>query len=136
MFKKTIEYTDFNGEKRKEDFYFNLTKAELLEMQLSASGGLQAYLMRIIETKDMPKLVEIFKEIIKKSYGEKSLDGRHFVKNADVWERFECSPAYSELFMELATDDNAAAEFVNNLLPDDYKPSEEDMKKVRKELGV
>ena len=136
MFKKTIEYTDFNGEARKEDFYFNLTKAELLEMQLSASGGLQGYLMRIIETKDMPKLVEIFKEIIMKSYGEKSIDGRQFVKNDEVRERFACSPAYSELFMELATNEEAAAEFINNLLPDDYKPSEAEMKKMRKELGV
>lgn len=136
MFKKTIEYTDFNGEARKEDFYFNLTKAELLEMQLSASGGLQGYLMRIIETKDMPKLVEIFKEIIMKSYGEKSLDGRQFIKNDEVRERFSCSPAYSELFMELATNEEAAAEFINNLLPDDYKPSEAEMKKMRKELGV
>ena len=136
MFKKTIEYTDFNGEARKEDFYFNLTKAELLEMQLSASGGLQGYLMRIIETKDMPKLVEIFKEIIMKSYGEKSIDGRQFVKNDEVREKFVCSPAYSELFMELATNDESAAEFINNLLPDDYKPSEAEMKKIRKELGV
>lgn len=134
MFKKTITYTDYNGDERKEDFFFNLTKAELLEMQLSTSGGLQGFLMKIIETKDMPKLVEMFKEIIMKAYGEKSLDGKHFMKSDEIRRNFECSPAYSELFMELATNSDSAAEFINALLPDEYKPSEAEVKKMRKEL--
>ena len=134
MFKKTITYTDYNGDERKEDFFFNLSKAELLEMQLSTNGGLQGFLMKIIETKDMPKLVEMFKEIIMRAYGEKSLDGKHFMKSEEIRRNFECSPAYSELFMELATNSDSAAEFINALLPDDYKASEADMIKMRKEI--
>lgn len=134
MFKKTIEYTDYNGEKRKEDFYFNLNKAELMEMQLSQNGGLQNHLMRIIKTKDTPELVKMFKEIILMAYGEKSPDGRRFMKSDEIRRDFECSEAYSELFMELATNSDSAAEFVNALLPSDYQASEADKEAIMKEL--
>lgn len=134
MFKKTIEYTDFNGEKRKEDYYFNLTKAELLEMQLSTEGGLKEMLEEIVKTKDVPKLVKMFKRIIMLSYGEKTPDGKHFMKNDEIRQRFECSEAYSELFMELATNDDSAAEFVNALLPEDFQSGEDELVKLRKEL--
>lgn len=134
MFKKTIEYTDYNGEKRKEDFYFNLNKAELMEMQLSQNGGLQNHLMRIIKTKDTPELVKMFKEIILMAYGEKSPDGKKFMKSDEIRKDFECSEAYSELFMELATNSDSAAEFVNTLLPSDYQASEADKEAIMKEL--
>lgn len=134
MFKKTIEYTDYNGEKRKEDFYFNLNKAELMEMQLSQNGGLYNHLMRIIKTKDTPELVKMFKEIIMMSYGEKSPDGKRFLKSDEIRRDFECSEAYSELFMELATDSDSAAEFVNALLPSDFQTSEADREALMKEL--
>lgn len=134
MFKKTIEYTDYNGEKRKEDFYFNLNKAELMEMQLSQNGGLQNHLMRIIKTKDTPELVKAFKEIILMAYGEKSPDGKKFMKSDEIRKDFECSEAYSELFMELATNSDSAAEFVNALLPSDYQASEADKEAIMKEL--
>lgn len=134
MFKKTIEYTDYNGEKRKEDFYFNLNKAELMEMQLSQNGGLQNHLMRIIKTKDTPELVKMFKEIILMAYGEKSPDGKKFMKSDEIRKDFECSEAYSELFMELATNSDSAAEFVNALLPSDYQASEADKEAIMKEL--
>lgn len=134
MFKKTIEYTDYNGEKRKEDFYFNLNKAELMEMQLSLNGGLQNHLMRIIKTKDTPELVKMFKEIILMAYGEKSPDGKKFMKSDEIRKDFECSEAYSELFMELATNSDSAAEFVNALLPSDYQASEADKEAIMKEL--
>lgn len=134
MFKKTIEYTDYNGEKRKEDFYFNLNKAELMEMQLSQNGGLQNHLMRIIKTKDTPELVKMFKDIILMAYGEKSPDGKKFMKSDEIRRDFECSEAYSELFMELATNSDSAAEFVNALLPSDYQASEADKEAIMKEL--
>lgn len=134
MFKKTIEYTDYNGEKRKEDFYFNLNKAELMEMQLSQNGGLQNHLMRIIKTKDTPEIVKMFKEIILMAYGEKSPDGKKFMKSDEIRKDFECSEAYSELFMELATNSDSAAEFVNALLPSDYQASEADKEAIMKEL--
>lgn len=134
MFKKTIEYTDFNGEKRKEDFFFNLTKAELLEMQLSTEGGLKDMLEEIVKTKDTPKLVKMFKRIIMLSYGEKTPDGKHFMKNDEIRQKFECSEAYSELFMELATNSDAAAEFVNALLPEGFQASKDELNNIRKEL--
>lgn len=134
MFKKTIEYTDYNGDKRKEDYYFNLNKAELMELQLSQNGGLQGYLERIIKTKDSPQLVKMFKEIILMAYGEKSLDGKHFLKSDEIKRNFECSEAYSELFMELATDSNAAAEFINALLPSDFQATEAERAEIMREL--
>lgn len=134
MFKKTIEYTDYNGDKRKEDFYFNLNKAELMEMQLSQDGGLKGFLERIIKTQDTPNLVRMFKEMVLKAYGEKSLDGKHFMKSDEIRRNFECSEAYSELFMELATDSDSAAEFVNALLPADFQADEKEIKKLKKEL--
>lgn len=134
MFKKTIKYTDFDGVERKEDFYFNLTKAELLEMQMSMDGGLKGYLERIVKTQSQPELVKMFKEIIIKAYGEKSPDGKRFMKSDEIRKNFECTEAYSELFMELATDSDAAAEFVNALLPADFKSSEDEQRKMLKEL--
>lgn len=134
MFKKTIKYTDFDGVERKEDFYFNLTKAELLEMQMSIDGGLKGYLERIVKTQSQPELVKMFKEIIMKAYGEKSPDGKRFMKSDEIRQNFECTEAYSELFMELATNSDAAAEFVNALLPNDFKSSEEEQRKLLKEL--
>lgn len=134
MFKKTIKYTDFDGVERKEDFYFNLTKAELLEMQMSMDGGLKGYLERIVKTQSQPELIKMFKEIIMRAYGEKSPDGKRFMKNDEIRQNFECTEAYSELFMELATDSDAAAEFVNALLPADFQTDEAEKQRIMKEL--
>lgn len=123
MFKKTITYTDYNGNERTEDFYFNLSKAELTEMEMSTSGGLTKTIERIISEKDTPSIIKIFKDLILKSYGVKSLDGRLFEKidaNGNPLSRqFEQTEAYSVLFTELATDDVKAAEFVNGIIPAD-----------------
>lgn len=121
MLSKTIKYTDFNGTEREETFYFNLTQAELMEMQMSVSGGFSETLQKIVETKDLPQLMTTFKEIIKKSYGEKSPDGRYFLKTDNeghlLFNKFEQSAAYSVLFTELATNDEAASEFVSGVIP-------------------
>jgi len=119
MLKKTIKYVDFNGEERVEDFYFNLTKAELSMLQLSQKGGLDVMLDKMIQTRDEPSMIKMFKEIIDLSYGEKSADGRKFVKNDAILEDFKSTEAYSELFMELATNSEAAAEFINGIVPRD-----------------
>lgn len=121
MLKKTIEYTDYNDVKRKEDFYFNLTKAEITEMELSTTGGLAEMIQKIIDTQDTPQIIKIFKELVLKAYGEKSADGRRFIKNDEIRDGFAQTEAYSELFMELATDANAAAAFVNGIVPKDLK---------------
>lgn len=119
MLKKTIKYTDYNGVERTEDFYFNLNKAEIMEMQLTTVGGLDAYLKKIVSAQDMPTLMRIFKDLVLKSYGVKSDDGRRFIKNDQLREEFEQTEAYSILYMELSTDAEAAAAFVNGIIPAD-----------------
>ena len=119
MLKKKITYVDYEGVERTEDFYFNLTKAELTEMNLGKTGGLAAIIEKITQTQDMPKVIELFKEIILKSYGEKSLDGRRFVKNPQLTEEFTQTEAYSQLYMELITDTKSAGEFVMGIVPSD-----------------
>lgn len=117
MFKKTVNYTDYNGQERQEDFYFNLTKAEVLEMELSTTGGLSAMIQGVIDAKDTPQLIRIFKDLVLKSYGKKSPDGRRFIKSAELTEEFAQTEAYSEIFMELATNDEAATAFVQGITP-------------------
>ena len=117
MLKKTITYTDYNGITRTEDFYFNLTKAEIMEMQLSTNGGLDVMIKKIIDSQDAPSIIKIFKELILKAYGEKSDDGKRFVKSKEISEGFAQTEAYSQLFMELATDTDAASKFVNGIVP-------------------
>ena len=125
MLKKTVTYTDYNGVERTEDFYFNLTKAEVAEMELSTDGGLEAMIRRVVAEKNNKAIVKIFKELVLKSYGEKSPDGKRFVKNDAVREAFSQTEAYSDIFMELATDADAAAAFVNGIIPsmDSPKPA-------------
>lgn len=119
MLKKRITYTDYNNVKREEDFYFNLTKAEIMEMEMSTSGGLTELINRVVETQDAPSIIKIFKEIIMKAYGEKSVDGKRFVKSKELSDAFSQTPAYSELFMELASNADAASAFVNGIIPAD-----------------
>lgn len=117
MLKKTIAYTDYDGNDRKEDFYFNLNKAEVVELQLGTIGGLTKTLEKIVQEKDSSRLIEYFKSIIMKAYGEKSPDGRRFIKSKELCEAFSQTEAYSNLFIELAGDAKAAAEFIDGILP-------------------
>ena len=131
MLQKTIKYKDYNGNERSKTFYFNLNKAELAEMQLTTKGGLDEMIQRIINTQDVPKLIEIFKDIILKSYGEKSADGEMFIKKDEnghkLADRFAQTEAYSELFMELSTDSTEAAAFINGIIPDDIPVNTEQL---------
>lgn len=117
MFKKTVTYTDYNGVERTEDFYFNLNQAELTEMELSTTGGLADMIKKIIDAQDTPSIIKTFKELLLKSYGEKSADGRRFVKSKEISDAFSQTEAYSMIFMELATDDEKAADFINGIVP-------------------
>ena len=121
MVKKTITYTDYNGVERTEDFYFNLTKAELMEMQLSMEGGMRAYIQRIMAAKSQLALVNMFKQILLLSYGKKSDDGRLFLKNDTIRAEFEAHPVYSQIYMELSLNEEKAAEFINGLIPADMR---------------
>ena len=117
MLKKTIKYTDYNGEEQTEDFYFNLSKAELAEMELSTEGGYAEKIQSIVDANDVPTIISIFKDLILKSYGEKSDDGKRFIKTKELSDNFSQTEAYSELFMELASDAEAASAFVNGIIP-------------------
>ena len=118
MYKKTITYTDYNGVERTEDFLFNLTQAEITEMELGTTGGYGEMLQRIIAAKDMPTIIKVFKELILKAYGEKSADGRRFIKSEEISEQFSQTEAYSTLFMSCATDSDFAAEFIKGIMPE------------------
>ena len=119
MYKKTVTYTDFNGVERTEDFYFHFTKAELMDLNLSTEGGLLEIIKTIVKAKDTPELVKLFKKTILLAYGIKSEDGRRFKKSDEIREDFMSTEAYSEIYMELATDADEAARFINGVLPAD-----------------
>lgn len=123
MIKKTVTFTDYNGVERTEDFYFNLTKAEVMEMEMSTTGGLAETIQKIVAAQDAPAIIKIFKELVLRAYGEKSPDGRRFIKSDDISAAFSQTEAYSQIFMELATDADAAAKFVNGIVPADMAQS-------------
>ena len=119
MIKKTISYTDYFGKERTEDFYFNLTKAELIELEMGTSGGLEYYMDRITKEQNNNELFQLFKKIILIGYGEKSDDGRRFVKSKEIQEAFCQTPAYDMLIMEFFEHPEYAAEFIRSMLPSD-----------------
>lgn len=117
MYKRTINYIDYNGTERKEDYYFNLSKAEILEMEMTTPGGFIEMLQNIIDAKDSSALFKIFTDLILKSYGQKSPDGKKFVKNDTIREDFKQTEAYSILLLELVTNAEEASNFVNKIIP-------------------
>lgn len=121
MVVKKIKYTDFNGAEREEEFMFNLTEAEITEMELMTDGGLSDSIKKIIAAQDTPEIIKTFKMLLLKSYGEKSADGRRFIKSEELTEAFTQTNAYSQFFMELATDDKAAIAFINGIIPDSMR---------------
>ena len=132
MLKKTITYIDYNDVERTEDFYFNLTKAEITEMEMSTTGGLSEKIQNIVQAQDIPEIIKIFRELVLKAYGVKSPDGKRFIKKEELTEAFSQTEAYSQLFMELATDADAAAKFINGITPKDIDTSKID----RPDLGI
>ena len=121
MVVKKIKYTDFNGVEREEEFMFNLTEAEITEMELTTDGGLSDSIKKIIAAQDTPQIIETFKMLLLKSYGEKSADGRRFIKSEELSKEFTQTNAYSQLFIELAYDDNAAIAFINGIIPESMR---------------
>ena len=118
MIAMPIEYTDYFGNVRKETFYFGFNESEVTEMEMSKGGGLSTYLENIVKSNEREKIVPIFKDLILKAYGEKSEDGRRFIKEGGKRaEAFSETPAYNELFLKLATDSKAAADFVKGIMP-------------------
>lgn len=124
---------DYNGKERTEDFYFNLTKAELMEMAMSTTGGLDQLLHNIISAQDNSRLVALFKELVLKAYGVKSADGRRFIKSKELSDEFSQTEAYSDLFMELSSNEEYAISFVNGIVPQEVaKEASEELAKLNK----
>ena len=124
MYIRTMTYTDYDGNERTETFYFNMSKAECLDMQLIAEGGLENYIQSIINERDNAKLVKFFKDVILKSVGKKSPDGRRFIKSEEYTREFSQTEAYSDLYVELATNTEEAIKFFNNIIPHVEEPKQ------------
>lgn len=133
MLKKTIPYVDYNGNKREEDFYFNLTETELAEMQMEVTGGLTTMLQAIIEAQDIPTIAKLFKQIVLKSYGKKSPDGRQFIKSEELSREFSQTEAYNILYMELSQDAEKASDFITGIIPAKYREAAKE--EAKKELA-
>lgn len=132
MLKKTITYTDYDGNTRTEDCRFNLEEVELTRLEYSIKGGLVDYVNKIVADKDADKMLDLLDRIIVMSYGKKSEDGRRFIKTPEMGEEFRQTPAYSVLFMELIRDENAATAFIRGILPANISEriSKDELKKV------
>ena len=128
MLKKLIKYTDYNGNERQENFYFNLNKTELMEMETEVTGGMRQLLESIMEKQDIPKIMSAFKTIILKAYGEKSPDGRLFNKSEELSRAFTHTEAYNVLYMELLSDAKKASAFITALMPEDMRGPVDDNK--------
>jgi hypothetical protein len=117
MLKHDITYENFDGEQVTETFYFNLTKTEIIELEVGYDGGLEATIKRIIAANENRKLVAEFKKIVLLAYGVKSEDGKRFIKSDQIREEFSQTAAYDELFIKLASDADYAADFIKGILP-------------------
>lgn len=116
MIKETIKYVDYNGEEREEDFYFNLSRAEIIKLNYSHEGGLEEMISKIIKEKDVSKIYKLFTDILFMAYGEKSLDGKRFIKSEELSNAFIQTEAYSELVMKLIQDADYSAKFINGII--------------------
>lgn len=134
MLVKNIKYTDYDGVEREEKFYFNFNRAELVEMELKEEGGLAKMIDKIVAEKDTPRVIELFKVLILDAYGEKSPDGKRFIKSKELSEAFSQTEAYVEMFIELGTDANAGAAFINGVLPSNLVEDVEKQTAIRKQM--
>ena len=128
MLKKTIKYTDFNGVEREEDFYFNLTEAELFDMNLSKDGGLQDYIQAIVKSNNSVEISKFFRSVIDKAYGVKSADGKHFEKSERTLAAFKSTQAYSDLYVGFLTNADEAADFMKQIIPAKYQAQLKEVK--------
>lgn len=136
MYAKTIKYTDYNGNEREETFYFNLSKAEIIDLEWRTPGGLENHFKQMMQRLNGQELADTFKMLIQKSYGVKDAEGRRFIKNPEVLANFVETEAYSELYIQLATDDKAAAEFVNGIFPKDVVEAAKKQKEMADKAGL
>jgi len=133
VLKKTITYLDLDGNPITEDFYFNLTKAELAEMQVITEGGMAGLLQEIIKSGDNQRILDHFKLIVRQSYGVRHEDGKQFIKSSELSQAFMNTNAYSELFVDLMTNPQGAAEFITGIVPADIAMSADEALRLAQE---
>lgn len=133
MLKKTITYIDYNDQKRTEDYWFHLTKSELIELDASNEGGLETTIRKIVKETDTKRIVELVKNLVLKSYGEKSADGKRFVKSKEAAEAFMQTEAYSQLFVDLISDPDQMTAFFKGIIPQDVREQADKMAKENPE---
>lgn len=121
MLKREIAYEDFDGNKRTEVFYFNISKPELIELEAEVQEGFSDWIRSVVAAEDNKTLIQQFKKVVLMAYGQRSEDGQRFIKSDQLREEFSQTNAYNELFMELATDDKAAATFLIGVMPRDMR---------------
>lgn len=121
MLRKEVEYKDFDGNDRKDVLWFHLNEVEITEMDLETSGGLVKYMESIIDKNDVNQLITIFKDLLIRSYGERSMDGKHFYKDDKIRNEFVSSAAYPVLYMEMVSDADKAVEFINGIVPSNIR---------------
>ena len=136
MLKKTVEYVDYNDQKQTEDFYFNLSMSEITEMELSFEGGMHAFIKNTIESRDNKALMGQFKNLILKAYGEKSEDGRRFIKSPELSEAFSQTAAYDALFFELMSKPELSTAFFKGIMPKDLMAKAEDTPEYRQMMEL
>lgn len=136
MYSKEIEYTDFNGNKRKETFYFHFGKHEILELDWRTPGGIEEHMKEVVATQNGQQLADMFKWLIDGSYGVKSPDGRSFIKNEEALNNFKYTPAYEYLYILLATDSKAGAEFINGVFPKDVVEEAHRQREMAEKAGI
>ena len=127
MIIESLTYKNFKGEEVTRKLYFNISKPEFMDLQLSEEEGLSDLIHRVIDAKDNAEIVRVFKKILLTAYGELSGDGETFMKSAEISHKFECSAAYEHLYMKMLENAEYAANFVNQLVP---KLSDEELAKI------
>lgn len=121
MLSKTLTYTNYSGVEVTETFYFNLTKAELTLWETSEDGGVSSRLKRMVDSKDGKTIMATFYDVMMRSYGEKSDDGRRFIKSPELSKAFSETVAFDIIFSEMMADPEKALDFVQKVLPPDLQ---------------
>lgn len=138
MLKKDIKFKDYDGNDTVETHYFNLATHEVIDFESEFGGGLTTFVQAMVEMKDRKRLIQLFKDFIKKTYGRKSEDGKRFIKTQEVFTEFEQTPAYDALYMELVTDTDAAVAFIIGVLPENVRSniSDETIADVKSQVSA
>ena len=126
MLAKTITYNDYDNNERTETLYFNMNKMELTEFAADLPDDVFKNVSGVKSIQDVAKvankmgskgIIKFIKELVLRSYGVKSEDGRRFIKSKELSEEFSQTIAYDMFMSELMSDDKAASNFVNGLIP-------------------